>query len=289
VSTDGPLGIHNTTPLSKATAFRHFGCGYAALCNSDSPNFPEIPDCLDSPNVQVGIKPQKQIQRVERKKRMSALREAFVDELKDLLDAEMQLLKALPKMAKAAQNDGLRAAFQEHQSQTADQIRRLAQVFAAFEEPARGKKCKGMQGLIQEGEEIIKEDEGDAALIAAAQKAEHYEIASYGTLISWAVALGHDDVVEALNQTLEEEKATDKKLTVIAQTVVNSQDSRRDTEEEKPKQPRRHPKRQQSRSRAKSARRTATRGRGTAARARSTKSRGTKAPRSKRLRTAARK
>ena len=172
---------------------------------------------------------------------MSALREAFVDELKDLLDAEMQLLKALPKMAKAAQNEGLRAAFQEHQGQTADQIRRLGQVFGTFEEPARGKKCKGMQGLIEEAQKIIEEEEGDAALIVAAQKAEHYEIAAYGTLSSWAVALGHDEIVQVLNETLQEEKAADKKLTVIAQTVVNSQESRREVEEPK-KQQRRQPK-----------------------------------------------
>src|SRR5688572_15699158 len=215
---------------------------------------------------------------------MSALREAFLDELKDLLDAELQLLKALPKMARAAQNEGLRAAFQEHQGQTADQIRRLGQIFGAFEEPVRGKKCKGMKGLIEEGEEIIEEEEGDAALIAAAQKAEHYEIAAYGTLMSWAVALGHDEVVQVLKETLDEEKATDKKLTIIAQTVVNSEDSRRDVEE-KPKQQRRQPKRRPSRSRsqrAQSARRQpATRGRRPA---RAKKSRTAKAPRSKRLR-----
>jgi ferritin-like metal-binding protein YciE len=223
---------------------------------------------------------------------MSALREAFVEELKDLLDAEMQLLKGLPKMTRAAQNDGLRAAFQEHQGQTADQIKRLVQVFAAFEEPARGKKCKGMQGLLKEAEDIIKEEEGDAALIAAAQKAEHYEIAVYGTLISWAVALGHDEVVEVLKENLDEEKATDKKLTVIAQTVVNSQDSMRDTEEEKPQRQRRQPKRQQPRSRSQSkARRTATHSRQmrAARSSRTTKTRASKAPRSKRLRATARK
>src|SRR5688572_19262354 len=215
---------------------------------------------------------------------MSALREAFVDGLKDLLDAEMQLLKALPQMARAAQNEGLRLAFQEHQGQTADQIRRLAQVFGAFEEPARGRKCKGMKGLIEEAQELIGEEEGDAALIAAAQKAEHYEIAAYGTLISWAVALGHDEIVQTLNETLEEEKAADKKLTVIAQTVVNSQESRRDVEDKERKQPRRPVKRQRPRSRQSTRRRTVARTRG-----QTTKTRPSKAPRSKRLRTAARK
>ena len=210
---------------------------------------------------------------------MSALREAFVDELRDLLDAEMQLLKALPRLARAAQNEGLRAAFQEHQGQTADQIKRLAQVFGAFEEPARGKECKGMKGLLEEAEELIEEEEGDAALIVAAQKAEHYEIAAYGTLISWAVALGHDEVVQILNETLEEERAADKKLTVIAQTVVNSQDSRRDAEEEEPKQ-------RQARSRIPSTRRqTPQKTRRARRSGRTTKTRASKAPRSKRLRT----
>jgi ferritin-like metal-binding protein YciE len=231
---------------------------------------------------------------------MSALREAFVDELKDLLDAEVQLLKALPKMAKAAQNEGLRAAFEEHQGQTAEQIRRLGQVFGAFEEPARGKKCKGMKGLIEEAEEKIEEEAGDGALIGAAQKAEHYEIAAYGTLMSWAVALGHDEVVQILNETLEEEKAADKKLTVVAQTVVNSQDSQRDVEERKDEKSQerqaktrrsRSPRRQQPRSalqsrRQSTRRRTVTQGRRTG---RTTKSQASTAPRSKRARAAARK
>lgn len=217
---------------------------------------------------------------------MSALREAFLDELKDLLDAELQLLKALPKMAKAAQNEGLRVAFQEHQGQTADQIKRLGQVFGAFEEPMRGKKCKGMKGLIEEAQDLIEEDEGDAALIAAAQKAEHYEIAAYGTLMSWAVALGHEEVVQILRETLEEEKTTDKKLTVIAQTVVNSRDSLRDVEDEKPKQQRRRakPAPSQSRQRSKAGRSATSTGRSS----RKTKVRPAKAPRSKRLRSAKR-
>ncbi|MGZ8898818.1 MAG: ferritin-like domain-containing protein [Limisphaerales bacterium] len=218
---------------------------------------------------------------------MSALREAFLDELKDLLDAELQLLKALPKMAKAAQNEGLRVAFQEHQGQTAEQIKRLGRVFGAFEEPMRSKKCKGMRGLIEEAQDLIEEEEGDAALIASAQKAEHYEIAAYGTLMSWAVALGQEDVVQILKETLEEEKATDKKLTVIAQTVVNSRDSLRDVEdEEKPKQQRRRAKPTTSRSNQPSkAGRTAARG---AQNSRKTKVRTAKAPRSKRLRSAKR-
>lgn len=170
---------------------------------------------------------------------MSALREAFIDELKDLFDAEKQLLKALPKMAKAAENGQLGAAFQEHEAQTQKHLWRLGQVFEAFEEKASGKHCKGMEGLIKEARELIKEKEGDAALIAAAQKAEHYEIAAYGTLASWAVSLGQEEVLQYLNQTLEEEKETDKKLTMIAQNVVNSEESMRDEEESEPAKPRR--------------------------------------------------
>jgi ferritin-like metal-binding protein YciE len=212
---------------------------------------------------------------------MSALREAFVDELRDLLDAERQLLKALPTMAKSAENEQLRAAFLEHQDQTTQQIRRLGQVFEAFEETPRGKKCKGMEGLLQEADEKIKEKEGDAALIAAAQKAEHYEIAAYGTLISWAVALGHDDVVEVLTEILEEEKQTDKKLTVIALSVVNSHESQREPE---PKTPSRRPKRTRTTRPTKT---QTTRSRTT--RRAKTKTQNNRSPRSKRLRSASNK
>src|SRR5436190_17712067 len=169
---------------------------------------------------------------------MSVLREAFLDELKDLLDAERQLLKAMPKMARAAENDQLRAAFEEHEQQTRQQIARLGQVFEAFDEEEKGIHCKGMEGLIDEAEELIEEEEGDAELIAAAQKAEHYEIAAYGTLASWAVALGQESAAQVLNETLQEEKETDKKLTSIAQNVVNSMDSQRDEESEEREQPR---------------------------------------------------
>jgi ferritin-like metal-binding protein YciE len=212
---------------------------------------------------------------------MSALRKAFVDELRDLLDAERQLLKALPTMAKAAENEQLRSAFLEHENQTAQQIRRLGKVFEAFEEPPRGKKCKGMEGLIQEAEDLIQEREGDAALIVGAQKAEHYEIAAYGALISWAVALGHEDVVQVLTEILEEEKQTDKRLTIIAQTVVNAHDSQRD--EEEPDAETAAPRRR----RARTVRTTKSRGRSSRSRTtRKTKTQNSRAPRSKRLRSA---
>jgi ferritin-like metal-binding protein YciE len=163
---------------------------------------------------------------------MSVLREAFIDELKDLLDAERQLLKALPKMAEAAENDQLRAAFEQHEEETRQQVARLGQVFEAFDEEAKGKHCKGMEGLIEEAEELIEEEEGDAALIAAAQKAEHYEISAYGTLAAWAAALGQEQAAQTLNETLREEKETDKKLTSIAQSVVNSMESQKDEDSE---------------------------------------------------------
>ena len=179
---------------------------------------------------------------------MSALREAFLDELRDLFDAENQLLEALPKMAEAAENDQLRAAFEEHREQTRKHVYRLGEVFEAFEEEARGKKCKGMAGLIKEAEELIEEEEGDAALIAAAQKAEHYEISAYGTLAAWAVALGQQEAAQRLNETLGEEKETDHKLSGIAQSVVNSQESQRDSEEEEKQEQEKGPSKSRGRS-----------------------------------------
>ena len=163
---------------------------------------------------------------------MSKLREAFIDELKDLYDAEKQLLKALPKMAEAAENEELRAAFEQHESETEEQISRLEQVFEIFGETPKGKKCKGMAGLIEEAKELIEEEEGDAALIAAAQKAEHYEISAYGTLAAWAQALEEDDAVELLEQTRDEESETDEKLTMLAETIINDQESEEEEEDE---------------------------------------------------------
>lgn len=203
---------------------------------------------------------------------MSVLREAFVDELKDLLDAERQLLKALPKMARAAENEQLRAAFTEHEEQTRRQIVRLGDVFEAFEEEGQGKRCKGMEGLIEEAEELIEEEEGDAALIAAAQKAEHYEIAAYGTLAAWAVALGQEQAAMVLRETLEEERETDKRLTTIAQSVVNSMESQKDSEEEEEGEAKRM---------ARPRRQSTTGARSGAARTRA-RNRRTSAPRSKR-------
>jgi len=155
---------------------------------------------------------------------MSSLRETLIDELRDVFDAEKQLLKALPKLAKAAENEDLKAAFEQHTEETEAQIEQLKEVFEFFGETPRGKKCKGMEGLIEEGSEMIEEEAGDAALICAAQKAEHYEIATYGSLSAWAKLLGEEQAVEVFERILEEEKATDQKLTDLAESVVNAEE-----------------------------------------------------------------
>lgn len=148
------------------------------------------------------------------------LHELFVDELKDIYDAEKQLTKALPKMAKAAESPELRAGFEEHLEITRMQVNRLEEVFKSLGMAARGKTCEGMKGLIEEGREMMEELEKgptlDAALISAAQKVEHYEIASYGTLATFAEILGLQDAKDLLGQTLDEEKEADEKLTQVA-------------------------------------------------------------------------
>lgn len=152
---------------------------------------------------------------------MSRLRETFLDELADLYDAEKQLVKALPKMAKAAEHDELRDAFETHLEETEEHVNRLEQVFEKMGEKPRGKKCKAMQGLLEEGQDLIKDKEGDAALICAAQKVEHYEIAAYGSLHSWAKSMAEEDAADLLGETLQEEKATDEKLTQAAESSIN--------------------------------------------------------------------
>jgi len=149
------------------------------------------------------------------------LKELYIDELKDLYSAETQLVKALPKMAKSAASDELRQGFEEHLEQTKGHVQRLEQIFQALGESPKGKKCKGMEGLIAEGSEVAEQDyEGnilDAALIGAAQRVEHYEIAGYGTVRAMAEVLGEDEHVSLLTETLDEEKETDEKLTELAQ------------------------------------------------------------------------
>ena len=148
------------------------------------------------------------------------LRHLYVEELKDLYSAERQLVKALPKMAKASTSGDLRAGFEAHLEQTKEHVTRLERIFKALGESPKGKTCKGMEGLIKEGGELIEEDrapeELDAGLISAAQRVEHYEIAGYGCVSTYAKILGEDQAVSLLSQTLEEEKETDKKLTQLA-------------------------------------------------------------------------
>jgi len=144
--------------------------------------------------------------------------------LKDIYYAEKQILKALPKMKKAAETPQLKQALEHHRGETEGQVERLEQVFREIGKPARGEKCEAIVGIIAEGEDVIKKGEAevvDAGLIAAAQAVEHYEIARYGTLIAWAEQLGLRNSVALLKQTLEEEKTADKKLTQIAETSAN--------------------------------------------------------------------
>jgi ferritin-like metal-binding protein YciE len=153
----------------------------------------------------------------------SSLKELYVEELRDIYDAESQLVKALPEMAKAATSEELQSGFEEHLEQTKEHVRRLEKVLNDLGEKAKGKKCKGMQGLVAEGKEIIEEDfeddVKDAALISAAQRVEHYEIAAYGTVRTYAEILGEQNAVSLLEKTLNEEKETDEKLTELAEGI----------------------------------------------------------------------
>jgi ferritin-like metal-binding protein YciE len=149
----------------------------------------------------------------------------FLDELADIYNAEKQLTKALPKMAKAAQTPELRQAFETHLRETENQIKRIEQAIETLDDSLKRKKCRAMEGLVEEAKEILEEQKGssalDAGLIAAAQKVEHYEIASYGTLCRWAEMMGHTEALNLLKQNLAEEKATDQKLTQIADRTAN--------------------------------------------------------------------
>jgi ferritin-like metal-binding protein YciE len=169
---------------------------------------------------------------------LESLHDLYVDELRDLYSAENQLVKALPKMAKAAGDEGLRAAFQEHLEVTRGQVQRLERIFKQLGERPTGKKCVAMEGLIDEGKEMMEEDAPesvmDAALISAAQKVEHYEIAGYGCVRTYARLLGYDDAADLLQETLDEEGEADKKLTELAESAINVE-----AEEEEEPAPRR--------------------------------------------------
>jgi ferritin-like metal-binding protein YciE len=157
--------------------------------------------------------------------KLDSLQKLYIEELRDLYNAENQLLKALPKMAKHASHQELRQAFEDHFRQTEEHVVRLEDIFKKLDEKPTGKTCKAMKGLIEEGSEILDKDGDesvlDAGIIAAAQKVEHYEIASYGTVRTFADTLGETEAVELLQQTLDEEGETDKLLTELAETVVN--------------------------------------------------------------------
>ena len=167
---------------------------------------------------------------------MNSLRELYVEELRDLYSAENQILKALPRMIRAASNKDLQRAFSLHERQTQQHVKRLDRIFRMLDESSRGKKCKGMEGLLEEGQELIKErpepEVLDAGLIAAAQRVEHYEMAGYGTCRTWARLLGYEKQVALLQQTLDEEKETDLLLTEIAESKINIDAEEPEEEEE---------------------------------------------------------
>jgi ferritin-like metal-binding protein YciE len=155
------------------------------------------------------------------------LHDAFIDELRDTYDAEKQLTKALPKMARAATSDELKQALESHLEETRGQITRLERVFASLDEKVRGKHCDGMAGIIDEGKSVLEEDFDettmDACIIASGQRAEHYEMAAYGTLVAWARAMGHEEAADLLQETLDEEKAADEALTSLAEGGINQE------------------------------------------------------------------
>ena len=155
------------------------------------------------------------------------LHDAFIDELRDTYDAERQLTKALARLAKASTSPQLREAFEGHLEETQGQIERLERVFETLEERVRGKHCDGIAGIIEEGKSIMEEDFDDstmdACLIAAGQRAEHYEMAAYGTLVAWARAMGHTDAAALLQETLDEEKSADEKLSSLAEGGINQE------------------------------------------------------------------
>lgn len=175
---------------------------------------------------------------------VKTLHDMFVDELRDAYDAEKQLVKALPRLAKAANSEDLRRAFEAHLEQTRGHVEKLDEVFGSIDEKPRGKHCDGMAGIIEEGRAVLEEDcdedTMDACLIAAGQRAEHYEMAAYGTLVAWAEAMGHSDAAVILEQILDEEKAADTTLTALAEGGINQaagDAAHADEEEEKADSP----------------------------------------------------
>jgi ferritin-like metal-binding protein YciE len=162
-----------------------------------------------------------------KKEKMDRLEDLYVHELKDIYSSEKQITKALPKLIKSASSEELKEAFEKHLQETEEQINRLDQIFDRLGQKSGGVKCAGMEGLLKEGDELLQEDATDevldAGIIVAAQKVEHYEIAAYGSLCTWAEALGYDEDLELLKETIEEEKMADEKLTELAEAGVNQQ------------------------------------------------------------------
>lgn len=175
--------------------------------------------------------------------KLDTLKKLYVEELRDIYNAEQQLVKALPKMAKAASAEELREAFQDHLEETKTHVERIEEIFSSMDESAKGKTCHGMKGLIEEGSGILEEkgEESvlDAGIIAAAQKVEHYEIAAYGTLRTWAELLGENEAADLLQQTLDEEGEADKRLNELAEEMVNPEALSEVEEEEVAGSPRR--------------------------------------------------
>lgn len=169
--------------------------------------------------------------------KLDSLETLYVEELRDLYNAEQQILKALPKMAKAAASPNLQKGFQDHLQQTKDQVERLDQIFAGLGKSPKGKKCVAMEGLLKEGAELLEADAQpsvlDAALIAAAQRVEHYEMAGYGCVRTYAKLLGHSEATKLLQQTLDEEKRTDAKLTELAVGSINAEAAEPEGNQEK--------------------------------------------------------
>jgi ferritin-like metal-binding protein YciE len=168
--------------------------------------------------------------------KLESLHELYLNELHDLYDGETQIIKALPKMIESSTSSELRNALSNHLEETRTQVTRLEQIFQLHNEDVKAEKCKGLRGIIDEGEDLIKHEENvivrDAAIISAAQKVEHYEIASYGCVVTWAQHLGLSEVADLLEQTLDEEKATDQKLTELAESMVNEEAKSGEDEEE---------------------------------------------------------
>ena len=168
--------------------------------------------------------------------KMETLQELYLEQLRDIYDAENQLLKALPKMAKTATNDELKAAFETHLEQTEEHVARLDRIFEELGEKPKGHKCEAMKGLIEEGKQMMEEDAAedvmDAGLICAAQKVEHYEIATYGCLRTYAEMLGFDEQADLLQETLDEEKDTDDNLTELAVSCINVEAEEGENEDE---------------------------------------------------------